>query len=76
MGVGTSAKAVAVTPHDSTNLDQETRGLYVGVSGDVVAIIGGVAITFTAMAAGIIHPIAVTRVNSTNTTATNIVAIY
>lgn len=76
MGVGTSAQAVAVTPHDSTNLDKETRGLYVGVSGDVVAIIGGIAITFTAMAAGIIHPIAVTRVNSTNTTATNLVAIY
>ncbi|MHC4619588.1 MAG: spike base protein, RCAP_Rcc01079 family [Planctomycetota bacterium] len=76
MGVGTSEQAVAVTPHDSTNLAKPTRGLYVGVSGDVVAIIGGTAITFTAMAAGIIHPISVTRVNATNTTATNMVAIF
>ena len=76
MGVGTAVEAVAVVPHDSTDLAKRTRGLYVGVSGDVVAIIGGDAITFTAMAAGIIHPISVTRVNSTNTTATNIVAIY
>ena len=76
MSIGTSGEAVAVTPHDSTDLAKVTRGLYVGVSGDVVAIIGGVAITFTAMAAGIIHPIAVTRVNATSTTATNLVAIY
>ena len=76
MSVGVSNQAVAVTPHDSTDLAKVTRGLYVGVSGDVVAIIGGVAITFTAMAAGIIHPIAVTRVNATSTTATNLVAIY
>jgi hypothetical protein len=76
MGVGTTGEAVAITPSDSVNLDKTTRGVYVGVSGDVVAIIGGEAITFTAMAAGIIHPIAVTRVNATSTTATNLVAIY
>jgi hypothetical protein len=76
MGLGTSEQAVAVTPNDSTDLSKTTRGLYIGVSGDVKVNIGGSTITFTAMAAGIIHPIGVTRVFSTDTTATNIVAVY
>ena len=76
MGVGTTEQAVAVVPSDATDLDKVTRGLYVGVSGDVECNIGGVTIVFTAMAAGIIHPISVTRVLDGNTTATNIVAIY
>lgn len=76
MGVGTTGQAVAVTPSDDTDLTKVTRGLYVGVSGDVNCDIGGVTLIFTAMAAGIIHPIAVTRVRATSTTATNMVAIY
>ena len=76
MGVGTSEQAAAVSPHDVNDLTKATRGLYVGVSGDVKVDIGGVTVTFTAMAAGIIHPISVTRVWATDTTATNMVAIY
>lgn len=68
--------AVAVTPSDATDFSQgKTRALYVGVAGDVVAIVGGVAITFKAMPVGI-HNIGCTRVNSTSTTATNMVALY
>ena len=76
MGVGATSQAVAVVPHDSNDLTKETRGLYVGVSGDVKVDIGGVTVVFTAMAAGIIHPISVTRVWATDTDATNLVAIY
>lgn len=76
MGVGTTEQAVAVVPDDDTDLTKVTRGLYVGVSGDVECNIGGVTVIFTAMAAGIIHPVSVTRVLDSNTTATNIVAIY
>lgn len=76
MGVGTTDQAAVVTPSDDTDLSKVTRGLYVGVSGDVNCDIGGVTLVFTAMAAGIIHPIAVTRIRSTSTTATNMVAIY
>jgi hypothetical protein len=69
--------AEAVSPHDSTNFTNgECRALYVGVAGDVVAIINGTAITFTGMLAGSVYPIRCTRVNSTSTTATNMVALY
>ena len=70
--------AVAVTPHDSNNLAQASRALYVGVAGDIsVEMLGsGSAIIFKAVPAGTILPIQVTRVNSTSTTATNITALY
>ncbi|HET6446167.1 MAG TPA: hypothetical protein VFI27_16490 [candidate division Zixibacteria bacterium] len=65
-----------VTPHDTNDLTP-TRGIYVGVSGDLkVDSLDGNAITFVGISAGIIHPISCTRVYSTGTTATNIVAIY
>lgn len=69
--------AEAVTPHDSTNLDNLTSGLYIGVTGNVTVVMagdGGV-VTFTAVPAGAILPIIVSRVNTTDTTATNIVAL-
>lgn len=73
-----SRYALAVTPHDTTEIagGQLTRGLYVGGAGNLVAVIGGNAITFTAVPAGSILPIRCTRVNSTNTTATSIVALF
>lgn len=71
-----AAAAQTITPHDSTNLSSTTRGVYVGVSGDVVAIIGGSPYTFKNVPAGAILPIAATRVNATNTTATNLIALY
>ena len=68
--------AVAVTPHD-TNKITVTRGLYCGVSGDVkVDMLNGDTVTFTGLAAGVIHPLQVDQVYSTGTTATNIVAVY
>jgi len=72
--------AVAITPSDST-LIPETRGVYVGVGGNVVAFMingAGVyaAVTFTNVPSGAILPIRCTRINSTSTTATNMVALY
>ena len=68
--------AVAVTPHDSTNLSNTTRALWVGVLGDIsVEMSGsGSAIVFKGVQ-GLI-PLRVTRVNSTATTATDIVALW
>jgi hypothetical protein len=73
-----AANAVAVTPHDATDLAQVTRGLYVGVAGDVSVemLDTGTAVVFTAVPAGTVLPIRVTRVNATATDATNIVALY
>lgn len=69
--------AFAITPADATELTYVTRGLYVGVSGDVaLTMLGGEAVVFTGLAAGVIHPLRVTIVASTNTNATNITGIY
>jgi S-adenosylmethionine synthetase len=67
---------VAVTPSDSI-VFAATRALYVGVAGDIVVdgAKRGTQVTLTAAAAGE-HPWQVTRVYSTGTTATGIVALY
>lgn len=69
--------AFAITPHDTNNLSYTTRGLYVGAAGNVKVIMtGGETVTFTALAAGMFHPIRCTRVFATDTTATGIVGVY
>ncbi len=73
---GPAADAFAVTPSNSTNFTQGTAvGLYVGVTGDVVLVTpAGNAVTFKAAPVGFL-PVACIRVNSTGTTATNIVGL-
>ena len=72
-----SASAAAITPSDTIALPGgTTRGVYVGGAGNVVALIGGAAVTFTAVPAGSILPVAATRVNATGTTATALVALF
>lgn len=68
--------AFAVTPSDSTVL-AAVRALYVGVTGNVAVQTAGssTAVTLIAVPAGAILPIRVTKVMSTNTTATSIVAL-
>lgn len=67
--------AVAITPSASEITDGPTRGLYVGVTGNVtVTFIDGSSVEFTNLAAGVIHPLSVTHV--TAATATGIVAVF
>lgn len=74
--VSSNSKATAVVPSDTTVIPA-TKGLYVGVAGDVsVVMADGSAITFKALAAGVIHKLSVTEVKATGTTATDIVALY
>lgn len=69
--------AEAVTPSDATNFTNgATDAIFVGSVGAVAAVIGGSAFTFGAVPAGTLLPIRCTRINSTNTTASNIVALY
>ena len=70
--------AEAITPSDSVNLDRETRGIYIGVGGDISVEMHGAgsAVLFVGAVTGSILPIQVTRVNSTNTTATTMIALY
>lgn len=53
------------------------RALYVGGTGDVkVLTMFGSTVTFTAVPAGTVLPVAVIRVFSTGTTATNLVGMW
>lgn len=68
---------VAVTPSDDDDLANVTRGLYVGVSGNVsVVTAAGETVTLTGLAAGVWHPLRVSRVRNSSTTATSILAGY
>lgn len=72
----------AITPSDSVTFDNNnnnppTRAIYVGGSGDLtVRGVCGLNVTFPAVPAGTIIPIAADRVLSTGTTATNIVGMF
>ncbi len=72
-----ASKAFAVTPNDSTDLTTHTRGLIVGVSGNVNAILVGdsSAVVLPNLAAGVVHPFRCKRILSTSTTATSIVGV-
>lgn len=53
-----------------------TRGIYVGVSGDLkVVTAGGTTLTFVGLAAGMTHPLRVSKVFATGTTATDIIGL-
>ena len=66
---------VSITPSDSTTLTP-TRALYIGVAGDVtVLMMNSETVTFKSVAVGIL-PVQVTKVFATNTTATNMVALW
>jgi hypothetical protein len=78
------SKAVAITTSDTVNIPgpnsgasgQLTDAVYVGGAGIVVAVFqDDTTVNFTAVAGEII-PIRIKRVNSTNTTATLMVALY
>lgn len=68
---------VSVTPSNTTILPAGCRGLYIGGAGNVaMADADGAVVTFTAVPVGTFMPVAPTKVMSTNTTATLIVALY
>lgn len=69
-------KGADVTPHDSTELTNHSRALWVGGAGDVVLITtGGSTLTLKNVPAGSLLPIRAKIVKATGTTATFIVAL-
>ena len=71
-----SAKLAAITPAD-TDLAQRTRGIYVGGSGNLAVMDAyGTVVVFVDVLGGSILPLRVNQIRSTDTTATNIVALY
>jgi hypothetical protein len=77
MGLNSPAgDAFTITPSDSTDFANDTRGIYVGVTGNVSAVMQtGVTVVFIAVPAGTVLPIRVHRVNSTGTTASSLVGL-
>jgi len=70
-------EGAAVSPSDTEDLTTNSRGIYVGVSGDLkVTLVTGTTLTFVGIAAGIVHPLQVKKVFDTLTTATNILALW
>ncbi len=62
---------------DGPSGDPLCQAIYVGVGGDMVAVRDDdTAITFTGVVAGTIIPVQAKRINSTSTTATNMVALF
>lgn len=69
----------AVTPHNTNDLANATRGLCFAAAGALkVDMVGGTTVTFAdgALAAGVVHPLRVTRVYATGTDATGIIALW
>lgn len=72
-GIDDSGDYFVIVP--SNTMDQLFHALYIGSAGTVVAVrMDGVAVTFVGVSAGQSIRIAGRRVNSTNTTAANIIA--
>lgn len=67
--------AAAVTPHDTNKLSKVSRGLWVGTAGNIVVTMPDGDDVTIVNASGLI-PLAVIRVKSTDTTASNIVALW
>jgi hypothetical protein len=82
MSDGPARSFAAVTPHDSTDFaGGAAAALFVGVGGNVVVVgvedsDGAVVETFKNVASGTILPVRCRRVNATDTTATDIKALY
>jgi len=67
---------VAVTPSDSVDLPALTEAIWAGGAGVIAAVEqDGQVVNFTCVA-GTLVPIKARRINSTNTTATALVALY
>ena len=72
-----ASNAVLVSPNDSTDLTYVTRAVYVGTTGNMkVTMQDSGTVLFTGIAAGTTLPIRVTRIWSTTTTASTILALW
>lgn len=66
----------AITPSDSVNVVGLFKSIYVGGAGNAAVVaMDDTVVTFVGLVAGSIIPIIGKRINSTNTTATFLVAL-
>jgi len=70
-------RGFAITPSDSTDLAAETRGLWIGASGDLALVLAsGDEVTISGAVGGSLLPLRVRRLKATGTTATALVGLY
>jgi hypothetical protein len=75
-GIAACTKGAAVTPSDTNDLAFTTRVIWVGATGTLTVILsGGDTVEFTAVPAGTWLWISATRVKSSGTSASSIVAL-
>jgi hypothetical protein len=71
-----ASHAFAVTPSDSAVLAETTRAIYVGTTGSIAALmLSGASVSFTAIPAGTVLPLRLTKIMATGTSAGGIVAL-
>lgn len=69
--------AVAITPHNTNELEYVTRAIYIGGTGNLkLTTKNGNEVTFSSVPAGLVLPIRAKIVFATGTTATNLVALW
>ncbi len=65
-----------IVPNDGADLEKVTRAVHVGTGGAVrVTLKSGAIVTFFGLGAGALLPIRASRVHSTGTTASDLVAL-
>lgn len=70
-------RGFAITPADGADLAAETRGLWVGGSGDIALVLAsGDEITLAGVVGGSILPLRLRRIKATGTSATQLVGLY
>ncbi len=75
--VGPARYAIAVTPNDNADLATVPRAICVGADGNVALVMSGNSQDVTvAMVAGVLYPLAPTKIKATGTTATGFVAVW
>lgn len=73
---GPASAAFPLTPSDTVDLRETTRGIYVGTGGDIsVVMASGDTVSFASVPDGAVLPLRVTRLRATGTTAGNIVGL-
>jgi hypothetical protein len=69
-------RAIEITPSDSADLEINVKAIYVGATGTMrVRFHSGHIVTFTALLAGTIYPMHVSRVFATGTDATGLIGL-
>lgn len=72
-------EAAVVTPSDTVDLASVTIGIWIGGAGSgnlTVTMVGGQKVHFQGVTAGIVMPLRVSRIWSTGTDVTNMIALW